>query len=102
MIKRSLATGSFLNLKISFCVHEKALDFHSFDRSIFVLPSRVSDSGGIILNETSSLAKELIVFQDFRLTFHLFPLKFAACSPSRDNHCKAPYSRTRQRDPGAG
>ena len=43
------------------------------------------------------------IFQVFRLTFDFFPHKFAACSkpPSRDNHCKASYPRTQQRDQGA-
>ena len=36
--------------------------------------------------------------------FDFFPRKFAACSkpPSRDNYRKASYSRTQQRDQGAG
>ena len=44
------------------------------------------------------------IFQVFRLTFDFLPHKFAACSnpPSRDNHRKASYPRTQQRDQGAG
>ena len=43
-------------------------------------------------------------FQVFRLTFDFFLHKFAACSKplSRDNHRKASYPRTQQRDQGAG
>ena len=42
--------------------------------------------------------------QVFRLTFDFFPHEFAACSKplSRDNHRKASYPRTQQRDQGAG
>jgi len=41
---------------------------------------------------------EVIHFQVFLLFFWLLTTKFAACSkpPSRDNHRKAPYSRTQQ------
>ena len=42
--------------------------------------------------------------QVFWYTVRFFPRKFAACSkpPSGDNHRKASYSRTQQRDQGAG
>ena len=47
---------------------------------------------------------EVEYFPSFPATFGFFPRKFAACSkpPSRDNHCKASYPRTQQRDQGAG
>ena len=43
---------------------------------------------------------EIEYFQLFSTTFDFFPCKFAACSKpsSRNNHCKASYSRTKQRD----
>ena len=54
--------------------------------------------------DESVLAQELTIFQVFRLTDDFFPHKFAACwkPPSRDNHRKTFYSRTQQRDQGAG
>ena len=43
------------------------------------------------------------MFQALQSMFDFFPRKFAACSkpPSRDNHRKASYPRTQQRDQGA-
>ena len=49
-------------------------------------------------------AEELTIFKVLRLTFVLFPRKFAAClkPPSRDNHRKASYPKMQQRDQDAG
>ena len=92
-----------LNELIDFCNGKAANDFEvraseycssfyntsrtCYDWFMFILHSRLSDGGAFILNESSSSALELIVFQGFRLTFDFFPRKFAAClkPPSRDN-----------------
>ena len=44
------------------------------------------------------------IFQVFRLTFDFLPRKVGAClkTPCRDDHHKASYPRTQQRDQGAG
>ena len=68
-----------------------------------ILHPPVSDGGAFILDQ-SALAKELTSVQVFRLTFDFFPYKFAACSKpqNKDNHRKASYPRTQQRDQGIG
>jgi len=63
---------------------------------IFILLSRESDGG-----DFGRIGTRLGVvhFRVFRLFLWLLITQFAACSkpPSRDNHRKAPYSRTQQR-----
>ena len=70
---------------------------------MFIFHSRESNGGAFILDE-SDPALELQDFQVFRLTFDFFPCKFTAClkPPSRNNHRKALYPKTQQRDQGAG
>ena len=55
-------------------------------------------------DECASILDESEPYLSFRLMFDFLPRKFAACSkpPSRDNHRKASYPRTHQRDQGAG
>ena len=79
----------FKNTQLWHCSNKKtAYSYTLSDWSMFILHSRGSDGGAFILDESSSPAQELAIFQAFRFTFDFFPSKFASCSkpPSRGNH----------------